>query len=100
MPQPVKSDVHVDSILTNISVGFMQSADGFVADKVFPVVGVQKQSNKYFTYDRSFWYRSEMEKRAPGTESAGGGWGLTTASYSADVWALHKDIDAQTEANV
>jgi len=99
MPQPARQDVHVDSILTNISVGFMQSAADFVADKVFPIVPVAKQSNKYFLYDRSFWYRSEMEKRAPSTESAGGGWALTTDNYSADVWAVHKDIDNQTESN-
>lgn len=99
MPQPTISDVHVDQVLTNVSVGFMQSAEGFVADQVFPVVPVQKQSDKYWVYDRSFWYRSEMQKRAPGTESAGGGWELTTASYSADVWAIHKDLDNQTGAN-
>lgn len=99
MPQPTISDVHVDSVLTNVSVAFMQEQDAFIADKVFPIVPVQKQSDKYFVYDRSFWYRSEMKKRAPGTESAGGGFELTTASYSADVWALHKDLDSQTLAN-
>lgn len=99
MPLPARQDVHVDSILTNISVGFMQSADDFVADKVFPIVPVAKQSNKYFLYDRSYWFRSEMQKRGPATESAGGGWALSTATYSADVYAVHKDIDNQTEAN-
>jgi len=99
MPQPTKQEVHVDAILTGMSVGFMQSAEDFVADKVFPVLPVAKQTNKYFVYDRSFWFRSEMEKRAPGTESAGGGWKLSTDSYSADVWALHHDLDNQTRAN-
>ena len=100
MPQPTTNEVHVDSILTNLSVGFMQEEEGFVADRVFPVVPVQKQSDKYFLYDKSYWYRAEMEKRAPATESAGGGFKLTTDNYYADVWALHKDIDNQTEANV
>lgn len=99
MPQPTRQEVHVDSILTDVSVGFMQDASGFVADQVFPIVPVNKQSDKYFVYDRSYWYRVEMERRAPATESAGGGWQLGTASYLADVWALHKDIDNQTAAN-
>jgi hypothetical protein len=99
MPQPTKQEVHVDAILTGMSVGFMQSAEDFVADQVFPVLPVAKQTNKYFVYDRSFWYRSEMEKRAPASESAGGGWKLSTDSYSADVWALHHDVDNQTLAN-
>jgi len=37
--------------------------------------------------------------RAPGTESAGAGYNLTTASYSANVLALHKDVADQIRAN-
>lgn len=99
MPQPTSAEVHVDALLTGMSVGFMQADTDFVADKVFPVVPVAKQSDKYFTFDRSFWFRSEMQKRAPGTESAGGGYTLSTDSYVCDVWALHRDVDNQTEAN-
>jgi hypothetical protein len=99
MPQPTRNEVHVDRVLSNVSIGFQQSAEGFVADRVFPVVPVEKQSDLYFTYDKSYWYRSEMQKRAPATESAGAGYGVSTASYRADVWALHKDIDDQTRAN-
>ncbi len=99
MPNPTITDVHVDAPLTNLSVGYMQTQDQFVADKVFPVVGVAKQSNKFFVYNKGDFFRADMEIRAPGTESAGGGYRLTTQSYAADVWALHKDIDNQTEAN-
>lgn len=100
MPQPTKGDVHVDSLLTNISVGFMQTAEDFVADRVFPIVPVGKQSDRYTVYDRSFWYRSEMKERAPGTESAGAGYAVdTTPTYYAPIWALHKDIDDPTRAN-
>ena len=99
MPQPTISDVHVDAILTNISVAYMQRAENMIADKVFPVVPVDKKSNKYFTYDKADWFRDEAQRRAPGTESAGGGYNLSTDTYSADVWAFHKDVDDQTLAN-
>jgi hypothetical protein len=99
MPQPTLSDVHVDAILTNISVAYMQRAENMIADKVFPVVPVDKKSNKYFTYDKADWFRDEAQRRAPGTESAGGGYNLSTDTYSADVWAFHKDVDDQTLAN-
>jgi hypothetical protein len=99
MPQPTQSDVHVDAILTGISVAYMQDADHFVAGKVFPSVPVQKQSDKYFTYTQDDFFRDEVQYRADGTESAGSGYGLSTATYSADVWALHKDIGDQTRAN-
>ena len=99
MPQPGLVDVHVDAILTNILIAYMQDADNFVASRVFPIVPVAKKSDKYFTYDRTFWFREEAQLRAPSTESAGGGWGVSTDSYTADVYAFHKDIDDQVRAN-
>lgn len=99
MPNPTRSAVHVDSILTNISVAYAQNANNFISTQVFPVVPVMKQSDKYFTYDKNDFLRDEMEQRADGAESAGAGYKLSTATYSCDVWALHKDIGDQTRAN-
>lgn len=99
MPQPTLNDVHVDAILTNISVAYMQNRDNFIADKVFPVVPVDKKSDKYFKYTKNDWFRDEAQRRAPATESAGGGYNLSTDTYSADVWAFHKDVPDQIVAN-
>ena len=99
MSTPSKSMVHIDRPLSNISIAYSQSADAFAAARVFPVVPVAKQSDKYWVYLRAAFLRDEMRKRAPGTESAGGGWQMTTDSYSCDVWAFHKDLDNQTLAN-
>ena len=43
--------------------------------------------------------RDAAELRADGTESAGTGYGLSTDSYSALAYALHKDIGDQVRAN-
>jgi hypothetical protein len=99
MPQPTQSQVHIDAILTNLSVAYMQEQDSFVASKVFPTINVQKQSDKYFTYSQADFYRDQAKVRADGTESAGSGYGLSTASYSSTVYALHKDIGDQVRAN-
>ncbi|MGA1037401.1 MAG: hypothetical protein ACO3VQ_06275 [Ilumatobacteraceae bacterium] len=99
MPQPTQSQVHVDAILTNMSVAYMQEADSFVASKVFPTVNVAKQSDKYFTYTQADFYRDQAVVRADGTESAGSGYGLSTDTYSSAVYALHKDIGDQVRAN-
>ena len=99
MPQPHVNNVHVDAILTNISVAYAQNADNYIADKVFPIVAVDKKSDLFFKYKKDDWFRDEAQRRAGGTESAGSGYGLTTDSYSADVWAFHKDVDDQTLAN-
>jgi hypothetical protein len=99
VPNPVRNEVHVDAILTNLSVGWMLGANNYLADQVFPVVPVAKQGGRYFVYDRGDFFRAEMERRGPGTESAGGGYRVAQDTYFADVWALHKDIADQDRAN-
>lgn len=97
--QPGPGDVHLDQALTDLSVRFTQDHQEFVAAKVFPVVNVQFKSDKYFVYPREWWYKTDAEKRAPATESAGGGYELDSDSYLAEVYAFHRDLDDQTRAN-
>lgn len=99
MPNPQISDVHVNRPLTMLSVAFMQSATEFIADRVFPTVPVSKRSDSYFRYDRGDWNRVQAEERAPGAESAGGGWRVTTDTYTAKRYAFHQDVDDPTRAN-
>jgi hypothetical protein len=99
MPNPTVADLHVNVPLTNVSVAYMQSADSFIADKIFPRLPVDKQSNIFYKYSKSDWRRTDVERRAPSTESAGTGWNTTTDQYFAHVYAVHKDIDDQTRAN-
>lgn len=98
--QPSRSDVHVNRPMTAISVAFMQEQSDFVALRAFPSIPVQKESDRYFVYKREDWYRNQMKKRAPSTESSGGGWNVdSTPSYSADEYALHKDVDDRVRNN-
>ena len=99
MPQPTLSDVHVDRALTDLSVRFTQQASSFIADKVFPTVRVQNRSDKYFTYDRSYWFKSDAQLRGPGTESAGSGYAVGTDDFSCDVYAVHRNLSDQVRAN-
>lgn len=99
MPQPTRGDVHVNRPLTNISVAYLQQESDFVANRVFPTIPVSNKSDDYYVYDKKQWFRSDVKERAPGTESAGTGFTLSTASYNAKVYALHKDVDDQTRAN-
>lgn len=96
---PTPGDVHVNVPLTNISVAYLQDQSAFIADKVFPVVPVAQQSNVYYLFDKSDFQRDEAKPRAPGTESAGGGFNVTTAPYACLVEAIHKDVDDQLRAN-
>lgn len=99
MPNPSQSDLHVNQPLTNVSIAYMQDKKTFIADKVFPRVTVQKQSDLYWKYSKSDWRRTDVQKRAPGTESAGSGYKVDTDQYYCQVYAVHKDIDDQIRAN-
>ena len=99
MPNPTQADLHINQPLTNVSVAYMQDNATFIADKIFPRVPVQKQSDLFWKYSKSDWRRTDVQKRAPGTESVGIGYRVDTDTYFAQVYAVHKDIDDQTRAN-
>ena len=100
MPLLTPSAVHVDQPLTNLTLAYAQSQENFIADKVFPTVGVSKQSDKYYIYDRANMNRTgDVEKLAPRTEVNRIGMTLSTSSYFADVYGLGMDFDEQTLAN-
>jgi hypothetical protein len=99
VPNPTQSDLHVNVPLTNVSVAYMQSASSYIADKVFPPVPVNKQSDLYWRYSKSDWRRTDVKRRAPGTETAGVGWNMNTGNYFCHVYGVHKDIADQERAN-
>lgn len=99
MSQPTKAQVHIDKVLTNISVGYIQDTNEFIADRIFPIVPVNKQSDKYFTYDKEAFARDQAEKRSGAEESAGGGYKVGTGNYYCDQYSFHKDVPPDIEAN-
>ena len=100
MPNPNINTVHVDRPLTNMSVAYIQSEMAFIASRVFPTVPVDKKSDRYFVYNKEDWFRDDAQLRAPNTESAGGGYDIdNTPTYNCLVYAYHKDIDEQEDAN-
>ena len=100
MPLLTPSQVHIDAPLTNLTTAYVQSQDNFIADKVFPIVGVDKQSDKYYQYDRANMNRTgDVKKLAPRTEVERIGMTISNDSYFADVYGLGMDFDEQTLAN-
>lgn len=100
MPMLTPSSVHLDQPLTNLTIAYVQEQSNFIADKVFPTIGVQKQSDKYYIYDRDNMNRTgDVKALAPRTEVNRIGMSLSTDSYYADVYGLGMDFDQQTLAN-
>jgi hypothetical protein len=58
-------NVHIDEVLTNISIAWPNSAQ-MAGDQLFPSVTVRKQSDKYYIFGREMWLPESGDVRAPG----------------------------------
>lgn len=99
MSQPTTGDVHVNTPMTNFSVLFAQSLTRFAADRLFPVISSDKESNVFFKYDKKFWARDTMRPRAIATQAAEGGWGVSQDSFFCETFALRKPVADRTRRN-
>ena len=97
---PKMQDAHIDRALTNMSVAYLQEANAFIADKVFPVVPVKRQSDVYYTYNKADFMRDEAQVRGAASESAGGDYGVEAGNpYYCRKHAFHKDVTPEERAN-
>jgi len=97
---PTMQNAHIDRALTNISVAYMQDANAFIADKVFPIVKVKRQSDVFYIYNKGDFMRDEAQVRGAGTESAGGDYGVEASEpYYCRKHAFHKDVTPEERAN-
>lgn len=76
MPLPSSRDVHVDQLLTNVSIAYKNQS--YIADEAFPLLPVQKQSNIIPSYDKSYWFRDEVRVGGPGAEIPVSEYAVTT----------------------
>jgi hypothetical protein len=98
MTQLTNRDLHVDQLLTNMSIAYTNP--DYIADQIFPIVPVNKQSDIVPKYDQSHWFRSLAEKRAPGTKSKGSGFTVDTSDkYFCDRYSFRDEIPDETRDN-
>ncbi len=99
MPLPTPSDVHINSALTQIAIAFRQDFTEFVGFRVFPMVGVSKQSDAYYVWDRADFHRDEAKQVGPGAAAPVGGLRLSNDSYNCRVNKFAHLITEEEEAN-
>lgn len=97
MPRPTVSQVHRNAILDRISIAYRN--DAYIAPLLFPVVSVEKQSDFYYIFDKSSWFRDRVAYRAPGTRAKRADYALTTASYFCMPYALAKGVPDEVVRN-
>jgi hypothetical protein len=91
-------DLHIDALLTNMSIGYKN--DLYIADSIAPIVPVMKQSDIIPKYDQSHWFRNQANIRAPGTLSQRGGYTVDTSStYYCPRYSFGFEIPDETRDN-
>ena len=96
---PKMQDAHVDRALTNMSVAYMQDANDYIADKVFPIIPVKRQADLYYIYNTGDFLRDEAQVRGAISESAGGDYDLSSDTYYCKKYAFHKDVAPEERVN-
>lgn len=85
----IQQQVVVDPALSNVSIRY--SNDTFIADQIFPMVKVAKQTGKFYVYDKSN-LRIDTTARAAGSGANEVDFGLSTTRFSCEDHALKEFI--------
>ena len=92
---PTEKDVHVDSILSGVSIRYTN--DAMIADEILPVVPVKKESDKYYIYTRA--WKLPQSERAAGAEANEVEWNVSTDTYQCEEYALKDMIPDRVRDN-
>lgn len=93
-------DVHVDALLSNFSVAHWQDTSRFVGTRFFPIVPVNKASDKYKFYPQGYFNRTAPTGRSEDGVANSIGYKSQERSYSCGDDAIRIFISDRKRANV
>ena len=97
MAEPTAQQVHIDQALTNVAIRYSNAA--YIFDQIFPILTVQKQTDKYFIHTKADWFRDDAGIRAPGTRTPRVDHTLSTSSYVCLEKGAAKEVPDEVIAN-
>jgi hypothetical protein len=97
MSMPNSRDVHVDAVMTSISIAYRNPS--YIGEQVFPRVPVAKKSDLYFCFPKSYWFSNEVGVRAPGARAKIADYAVTTGSYNCTTYAVSKLVADEIREN-
>lgn len=90
-------DFHIDAFLSGFSLQYRP--EGFIADQIFPVVPVAKQSDVFAKIDKGNWFRSSVADRAPGTLANEINYTVSSDTYFCPNYALRHPVAVEAVQN-
>jgi hypothetical protein len=91
--------VATQRLLSDFSTAFMQDAENFIADRVFPVYKTDAVSGEYMTNSKADFMRDEMKEHAPNTVPNRINSGQAKATFTTKEFSV-SDIFSQDLLNV
>ena len=89
-------DVHVNQAMTNVAIGY--HPHGLIAEQIFPIIPVSKESDYYYVWNRDEAFRIENTLRADGAEANEVEFNVDKELYGAEEYALKTGVtDRQME---
>lgn len=95
MPEP--KDLHIDRMLTNLSVQYRN--EEYIWPLVMPVAKVNKRSDKFYKRDKEDAYRVPNDAIGPKSLANEVDWGTGTDNYSVDDHALADYVPLESRDN-
>jgi hypothetical protein len=91
-------DLHVDQLLSQIALNYRP--EGMIADQIFPIVPVMKESDSYPVFNRGEAFAIEKTTRSRGTEANRVTRSVSSAQYIVKNYALAQDTPIEDRANM
>lgn len=89
--------VHVDRHLTNVALDY--TPRGFIADQIFPVVGVPNETGSYVIFDQADMFRQEDTKRSRLADANTIAYSVSSAGYVCKNYALRDGLSLEDQLN-
>lgn len=90
--------LHINVPLSNVAMDYKPM--NMIADAIFPIVDVMKQSDGYVIWSQADIFRKENDSRAPGTEANKISLRVTSATYFAKNYALKMALAIEDDVNM
>ena len=91
-------DIHIDALLSEMAIDYRP--EGFIADRIFPIVDVDKQFNMFTVFDRRDVLTPVIAERAPGTPARQVTREVGSDLYSCKNFALSYPVTLEDRGNM
>lgn len=93
------TDWHIDAALSEMSIQFAMEQGMYLGPSVMPTVNVDKQYDRFYVWDKDYWFKIPDTRRAPATRANQVETSVSSLAYYCHNWALEEKIPFEDLSN-